>query len=147
MLLGTDGDLGRRVTAAAELTVLPTPGTPGADAGFHTHSELLASHEVIVVDNNSGDGISEFLAKNYPGVRVIALAVNLGCGGRNLGVEAARARDQRKTSQNSRCTILDDTPGALNVAAQDIDGRPGLQRDKKLEDLPGLHARRNGTVW
>lgn len=46
--------------------------------------------EIIVVDNASGDGTAEQIAARYPQVRVLALAENLGCGGRNRGMEAAR---------------------------------------------------------
>ncbi len=46
--------------------------------------------EVIVVDNGSGDGTVEFLEENYPDVRTVALEKNIGCAGRNKGIEAAR---------------------------------------------------------
>ncbi|MBN1569910.1 MAG: glycosyltransferase [Acidobacteria bacterium] len=49
------------------------------------------SHEVIVVDNGSTDGSIEYLAGNFPEVRVIALSKNLGFAeGNNAGVQAAR---------------------------------------------------------
>lgn len=46
--------------------------------------------EVIVVDNGSGDGVASFLAAEFPAVRIVGLPENIGCGGRNRGVEAAR---------------------------------------------------------
>jgi GT2 family glycosyltransferase len=46
--------------------------------------------EVIVVDNGSGDGTAEWLGRDFPGVRVIALQENRGCAGRNNGVKEAR---------------------------------------------------------
>lgn len=47
--------------------------------------------EIIVVDNNSGDGTEEFLAAHAPEVRVISLQDNTGAGGgRNAGILAAR---------------------------------------------------------
>ena len=46
--------------------------------------------EVIVVDNASGDGSVERIAKEHPDVRVVALEENLGfAGGCNAGAQAA----------------------------------------------------------
>jgi len=46
--------------------------------------------EVIVVDNGSGDGSVERIAKEFPDVRVVALEENLGfAGGCNAGAQAA----------------------------------------------------------
>jgi len=46
--------------------------------------------ELLVVDNASGDGSLDFVAQKFPEARVIALHENIGCGGRNRGVEAAQ---------------------------------------------------------
>ena len=45
--------------------------------------------EVIVADNHSDDGTAEFITEKYPHIRVLNLGENLGCGGRNRGVESA----------------------------------------------------------
>lgn len=51
------------------------------------------SDEVMVVDNASSDGSAEFLRRNFPQVRVLALDRNHGFGGgANAGVRAARHR-------------------------------------------------------
>lgn len=36
------------------------------------------NYEVIVVDNNSSDGTVEYVSRDYPGIRVVALEKNLG---------------------------------------------------------------------
>ena len=49
------------------------------------------SAEVILVDNASTDGTTEFVRTHFPHVRVIALAENLGfAGGNNAGAREAR---------------------------------------------------------
>ncbi len=49
-----------------------------------------AANEIIVVDNGSSDGSAEFVRRNFPEVRLIALERNLGFGGgSNTGVRAA----------------------------------------------------------
>lgn len=46
--------------------------------------------EVLVVDNASTDGSDLMVEEEYPSVRLVRLAENLGCGARNAGVESAR---------------------------------------------------------
>jgi GT2 family glycosyltransferase len=54
-------------------------------------AQSYSNRDIIVVDNNSQDGIAEFLAAQAPEVRLVELAENLGaCGGRNAGIRAAR---------------------------------------------------------
>jgi len=46
--------------------------------------------EVIVVDNNSGDGSAEMVQENFPQVKLIASQINLGFArGNNLGLKQA----------------------------------------------------------
>jgi GT2 family glycosyltransferase len=52
-------------------------------------SQNYGCFEIIVVDNDSGDSTPEYLAREFPQVRVVSLDRNLGCGGRNRGVETA----------------------------------------------------------
>jgi GT2 family glycosyltransferase len=49
--------------------------------------------EVIVVDNDSTDGTPEFIAKEYPNVKLIRNSENLGFAkGTNIGIRASRGR-------------------------------------------------------
>jgi|SRR5579875_88194 len=48
--------------------------------------------EIIVVDNGSGDGLPEFVQRNFPEVHLVALPKNIGCAGRNRGVAAAKGK-------------------------------------------------------
>ncbi len=51
---------------------------------FATAQKLPKSHfEVIVVDNNSDDGVVGMIEKHFPQVKLIASKVNLGFGGGN----------------------------------------------------------------
>ena len=53
--------------------------------------QSYANREIIVVDNNSQDGIGEYLAAHAPEARLIELAHNAGAAaGRNAGIAAAR---------------------------------------------------------
>lgn len=77
--------------------------------------------EIIVVDNASGDGISEFLATNYPEARLIELPENLGaCAGRNAGIRAARG-EIIVTLDND---IFFDSPFELGKIVKAFESRP-----------------------
>lgn len=45
--------------------------------------------EIIIVDNQSEEGLKEALQSMYPSISVIALEQNLGTEGRNVGIKAA----------------------------------------------------------
>ena len=50
-----------------------------------------ADHEVLVMENGSDDGTAEFLAREFPSVRVVELGTNLGFGrASNIGFSMAR---------------------------------------------------------
>jgi GT2 family glycosyltransferase len=52
-----------------------------------------SSHEIIVVDNASGDGIGEMLAERFPDVRFVQHSSNVGfAAGNNIGIRISRGR-------------------------------------------------------
>lgn len=79
-----------------------TPNLSIVIVSFHSRDDLarcLASIarqgtegvEVVVVDNAPGDGTAVWLAKEYPNVRIVESADNIGyAGGSNLGIEHSR---------------------------------------------------------
>ncbi len=83
-------------------------------------AQTYEPREVIVVDNNSGDGTPELLARDFPEVRVLALPDNIGCAGRNRGAEAARGEWVVMIDND----VSFDTPQELDKIQQAIESRP-----------------------
>ncbi|MET8849494.1 glycosyltransferase [Amycolatopsis sp. NPDC004625] len=76
---------------------------------------------IFVADNGSGDGTADVIAREFPGVRLVRLAENLGAVARNVVVEEVT------TPYVAFCD--DDTtwqPGALTRAADLLDEFPAL---------------------
>ncbi len=103
--------------------------------------------EVVVVDNASGDGVAEELARAAPGARLVEESVNRGYG-------AACNRGARETDRpyllflNSDAVVL---PGAVAALAEALDREAGLAAvGPRLRNLDGsLQAsiRRLPTPW
>ncbi len=81
-------------TKAASLVIPNWNGRDLLERFLPSWVASIAAHpgsEVIVVDNGSTDGSAEWIRANYPAVRVLALAENLGFGGgSNEGFRAAK---------------------------------------------------------
>lgn len=81
-------------TRAASLVVPNWNGKDLLERFLPSWLAAVAGHpgsEVIVVDNGSEDGSAQWIAANYPEVRLIALSENLGFGGgSNAGFRAAK---------------------------------------------------------
>ena len=56
-------------------------------------SFISVPYEIIVVDNNSGDGIEEYMKKELPNIKLIISPTNSGMGaGNNIGIRAAQGK-------------------------------------------------------
>ncbi|MEK7515990.1 MAG: glycosyltransferase family 2 protein [Patescibacteria group bacterium] len=88
------------------------------------------SYEIIVVDNASGDGVGEMMREQFPDIRFVESAENLGfAGGNNIGLREALGR--YRMVLNPDIVVL---PGALEkmVAAMDAHPEIGLLGPKLL---------------
>lgn len=66
--------------------------------------------EVIVVDNNSGDGTPEMIEKKYPWVKLIQSGANLGYAkGNNLGFRKSDSKNKYLLLLNSDAYVKEDT--------------------------------------
>lgn len=83
-----------------------------------------SNREIIVVDNNSGDGIREFIESYAPDVVLVELSENRGaCGGRNAGIERARG-EIVITLDND---VFLESPFELNKVVNTFRSRPEFQ--------------------
>lgn len=112
------------------------------------------NHEIIVVDNGSSDGSPEFLAANFPGVKVVRSAANLGFGkAANLGIKAS-TRDIVVMLNNDMVVEED----FLNPLLKEFKDKPDLfavtaqiffwDKERRREETGKTSARlRHGSIY
>jgi len=81
-----------------------------------------AGLEIIVVDNNSGDGSADLLASDFPAVRLLRSPVNLGFA--NANMRAAESAGGRYLLLLNPDALL--PPGAIEAAVQHMDASPDV---------------------
>jgi GT2 family glycosyltransferase len=92
-----------------------------ADCLVSIRQKVLGEYEVIVVDNNSSDGSVDFLAENFPWVKLVASPDNLGfAAGNNLAA--------RHASGEYLLLLNNDTLLQTDIA----DAVLALDRDKRI---------------
>lgn len=93
-------------------------------------SSLLRDCEVLVVDNNSSDGIADRIEADFPAVRLIRSQTNLGFGGGN-NLAAREARGKYLVFLNPDTLVQEGWLEAL-LAPFDSDAQVGLVTSKIL---------------
>ena len=97
------------------------------------------NHEVIVLDNGSTDGTSEYVRKHFPEVRVVRSERNtFYAGGNNLGVEVAKndivflLNNDMIVQENFLRPLLEgfQDPGVFAVASQVFMADPNKRREE-----------------
>jgi len=114
--------------------------------------QTYPQYEIVLVDNGSSDGSCEFVAENYPQVRLLRSEKNLGfAGGTNLGI--------RSTESDYVATLNNDTeaePTWLEelVTAIESEPRVGMAASKMLFydrrqmiNSAGIAVDRVGMAW
>jgi N-acetylglucosaminyl-diphospho-decaprenol L-rhamnosyltransferase len=80
-------------------------------------SMLASQTDVWVVDNHSSDGSAELVARDHPGVRLIALETNLGYGPA-INLAAAGVRSPYLVIANADTAVAPGALAALHAAAE-----------------------------
>ncbi|MCP1393569.1 MAG: glycosyltransferase family 2 protein [Methanothrix harundinacea] len=113
-------------------------------------SQTYQDFEVILVDNGSWDGSSEYVEKRFPGVRVVRNEENLGfAGGVNSGIR--QARGEKILTLNNDTKADKDLIKSLSEA-MDSDAEVGMCASKMLFcdgriNSTGICLSRSGAAW
>jgi hypothetical protein len=113
-------------------------------------AQTFEDFEVIVVDNGSKDGSCEYVAEEFPQVRIVENEENLGfAGGVNSGIR--RARGEYILTLNNDTVVEGEFIGRL-AEAIGSDGRVGMWASKMLFldgriNSTGICISRSGAAW
>lgn len=88
----------------------------------HALAQQYEALEVVVVDNGSTDGSVRMVAEEFPGVRVVSLARNVGCGARNAGL--AEAKGTFVVTLDNDVLLI--SPDAISTIVGTFDRRPSV---------------------
>ncbi|TXT32057.1 MAG: Glycosyltransferase [Rhodocyclaceae bacterium] len=116
-----------------------------ADCFASIKKHVSCSYEIIVVDNASSDGSCQFIADNYPEVRLVASPINTGfTGGNNLAGEHARGKyllllnnDTVLLSDIALAVAEFDDPAVGALGCHLVYGNGTLQHSFGFEHKPG----------
>jgi GT2 family glycosyltransferase/predicted O-methyltransferase YrrM len=158
LLLGKIGRRNAPLTAPANITScsIIVPSWEGKDLLAQSLPSLLKAvrrhgvdHEVIVLDNGSTDGTSEYVAEHFPEVRVVRSDRNLFfSGGSNLGIQSAQndivvlLNNDMVVHEDFLAPLLSSfaAPDVFAVGSQVFPADPGKPR----EETGKTHATFNG---
>jgi hypothetical protein len=110
-----------------------------------------ADFETIVVDNGSTDGTVEWLAEQWPAVRVVCLERNLGfAAANNAGIEVAAGEFVVTLNNDTRpdaawlgqLLVAADSPDVGMIASQIV-----LWERPEIVDSAGIEVDRAGFAW
>lgn len=136
----------RGVSKDAVSVVIPTwNGREHLARNLPTVVEALADnpdHEILVIENASDDGSAEFLAREFPSVRVVEMGSNLGFGrASNIGFSIARhdvvvlLNNDMRVEPDFLGPLLD---GFRDARVFSVTGQIRFQDSAKLREETGL---------
>ena len=85
----------------------------------------VANHEIVVVDNASTNGASDYIRENYPGVTLFALKQNIGyAGALNVGIRHAISKNATHVFALNNDTIVPD--GTIGHLIEQMQHNPAI---------------------
>lgn len=113
-------------------------------------AQSYESYEIIIVDNGSSDGSTEYISIHFPDIILVKTGTNLGfAGGANAGIQKARG-DFILTLNND--TIADTKFLENLIKPMMVDSRIGMCASKMIFpdgriNSTGISISRSGAAW